>query len=117
MNVRRARVAALLLSSAALTGCDGTMYSRGQGPYAVGKYPFHAFATDIWFMSQVSGPGKAEIGMEGTGSTIFFWGLVSLPFDTVLDTVLLPVDLVAWAFGASKTWDEPVAPLPQIPKR
>jgi hypothetical protein len=77
----------------------------------------HAFATDIWFMSQVSGPGKAEIGMEGTGTTIFWWGLVSLPLDTAIDAVMIPVDLVAWMFGASKVWDEPLEPMPNASKR
>ncbi len=96
---------ATLLGCACLGGCHGTMFSRGGGPYAVGKYPFEAIAVDIGLMAQVR-PDERESGLSKHDSpNLFLWGLVSLPFDAVLDVVLAPVDVVAWLFGCNKGFE------------
>ena len=40
--------------------------------------------------------GLSDFG--GLGCTFGLFGLVSLPFDFVIDTVLLPFDFVSWVF-------------------
>lgn len=99
----------LLLACTALGGCYGTMFSRGSGPYAVGKYPFEALAVDIGFMAEVRPDERFSGVPREQGPNLFLWGLVSLPIDTVVDVVLAPVDVVAWIFGCDKAWESTAA--------
>ncbi len=101
----RRRAIATAAACTVLAGCTGTMLSRGTGPCSVGKYPFEAIALDIGFMAATRADER-DTGVPGKeGTPTFLWGLTSLPIDTVVDVVLLPVDVVAWIFGCSKTWE------------
>lgn len=92
-----------------LAGCYGTEFSRGTGPYAVGKYPFEAIVIDIGFMAQVRVDGRNAGTAPQDGPNLFWWGLVSLPIDTVVDVALAPVDVIAWIFGCDKAWESAAA--------
>jgi hypothetical protein len=41
-------------------------------------------------------------GSTWLGAPAFLFGLISLPFDTVFDVALSPVDAVGWVFGLRK---------------
>lgn len=83
-----------------VSGC-GSLFSRGMGaPF--GGYPFEAVALDAVFICSVGGPGQQVLDQWMTGDVLFFWGLLSLPFDLLMDTIMLPVDLGAWACGHHK---------------
>lgn len=93
------RLPAALLAAVLLSGCTGTMLTRtdaemplaATGSYdAVGGYPFQAVAVDYRL--------EERSGGEGDSYNVF----LSLAVDLVVDVVLLPVDLVAWAFGCEK---------------
>lgn len=108
MNAGTALRVASLLAFASLGGCYGTQITRGGGPYAVGKWPFEAIAFDIGLMAQVR-PDERESGLaKGDQPNLFFWGLTSLPFDTVFDVVLSPVDIVAWILGCNKGFESKI---------
>jgi uncharacterized protein YceK len=59
-----------------------------------GKYPYAAVVGDLKIVP--------TIGSHHEGD--FFGGLalISIPLDFVIDTLLLPIDLVAWPFGFKK---------------
>jgi uncharacterized protein YceK len=67
------------------SGC-GTVMSRG-GENFFGAYPYQSTAADV--------------GMCGSTETIGA-GLPSFPFDLILDTVFLPLDLGFWVAGQHK---------------
>jgi hypothetical protein len=82
-----------------LSGCAGTMVSRSDAPspYAdsrrgsmFGGYPFQAVVVDY----------RIEQDNLNEGNSYIVLG--SLAVDTVVDLVLCPIDLVAWAFGYHK---------------
>ena len=80
-----------VIASFMLSGCLGTFSSRDCD--VVGKYPGMAIAEDFRVMGT---PGP-----YGTGWLAVI-ALISLPVDIVVDTVLLPVDLIAWPFGLKR---------------
>ncbi len=89
----------ILLGALLLSGCTGTMLTRTSSPMPMaasgsydsfGGYPFQAVVVDYRI--------EERSGNAGDNYTIF----VSLAIDLVIDTVLSPVDLVAWAFGCRK---------------
>ena len=89
----------LLLSTLLLSGCTGTMLTRSDEPMLhaesgshdmFGGYPFQAVVADYHI---------EESGDNSGDSHVVF---VSLAIDIVVDTVLSPIDLVAWAFGCHK---------------
>ena len=98
---------ALLLALAASLGGCGTMVTRGDLHAPVGAYPLEAIGFDLsglyhgfteptlWHPEH---DRAAKVAKEGEVIGL----ILSLPADLVFDVVLLPVDLVAWVFGARK---------------
>ncbi len=82
------------------SGC-GTLLSRGEGSFC-GAYPFEAVAADVVMIA-----GQFDQDQEAW----ILRGLVSLPFDLVVDIALAPIDLVAWPFGHRK--GKPRSPEPE----
>lgn len=72
-----------------------------------GAYPFAAVWTDGLMVGQMFSGRVVFRSFDMSGVEVGLWGVVSLPVDLVLDAVLLPVDLVCWAFGARKDMDPP----------
>lgn len=75
-----------------LTGC-GTICTRYPGGSdGVGARPYEAVVQDAVICKSVEGCAM---------------GILSMPVDIALDTVLLPVDLIAWPYGCKKqpAWD------------
>lgn len=83
----------VLASLICVTGC-GTIELRGGGTPVFGAYPYQSTAQDIKWC------GNAET-IAG--------GLPSMPFDLILDTACLPLDLLSWAFGHYKSFDKSFA--------
>ena len=97
--MRPARLCVLTLCVLLLPGCTGTRLTRTASPMplaasgsfdSVGGYPFQAVVVD--YRIEESG------GNTGDNYTVF----ASLAVDLVIDTLLSPIDLVAWAFGCRK---------------
>jgi hypothetical protein len=98
----------------------GTMFSRSQD-HTFGRYPFEAVAKDGVMISRCFEPKVQVGGADLPGYTLTLWGLFSLPVDLVIDTLALPVDLVAWACGNHKndfygSGETPVPPKPERPE-
>jgi len=94
-----------LLLAAVLPGC-GTLFGRTRADY-IGAYPGQAIVFDVWAMSslfQGKDPERPHDDLERRreGEMNFVGGLLSLPFDVVIDVVLLPADLIGWLFGLEK---------------
>lgn len=93
----------LVFSLFLCSGC-GTLFTRcGDNGNVIGKYPYSAVGKDIDMIASVE---------SGVGYTILLIapsGLISLPIDIVVDTVLLPADLIAWPFGLSKDTSNPLS--------
>ena len=90
-----ARLLVLVFCLVFISGCLGTISTRDKGNFA-GGYPYQAVAFDGYCVAEARGnlaPG----------------GLVSMPLDLVVDTVLLPIDLLLWPFGFKKVTYFPVA--------
>lgn len=90
-----------------LTGCTGTMVTRGDRPMPhvttaphslFGGYPFQAVVVDM----QMEMQGVNDDGEHGRGSGNPVGPILSLAVDLVVDLVLSPIDLVAWPFGCHK---------------
>ena len=93
----------VLALAASWSGC-GTIYTRtNRSP--VGRYPFDAVALDLWMLPMAFTGRHEVLGESKHGKQLTALGLLSLPIDLVLDTVLLPVDGIAWLFGAIKRDD------------
>lgn len=58
-----------------------------------GKYPYAAVAWDVKELKTIGGSKIGEFGE---------FALISIPLDLIIDTIMTPVDLVAWPFGFSK---------------
>jgi len=95
----KASLPILLLACTLLGGCTGTMLTRSSEPMPLaargsyntfGGYPFQAVVVD-WRMEERSGGDGESVGV-----------FASLAVDLVVDLVLSPIDLVAWAFGCEK---------------
>lgn len=72
------------------TGCGGTAITRtGEQRRTFGGYPFEAVAKDA-----------EMIAMDDQTLTLI--GCLSIPVDLVMDTLALPFDLSAWAYGVQK---------------
>ena len=91
MIERRILLPAAVALCAALSSC-GTVYSRGT--HAVfGAYPFQGVAVDAVMIT-----GHFRDDRE----VYIAQGLMSLPFDLVVDVALCPLDLIAWVLGGRK---------------
>lgn len=97
MRFLRLCLCALLLTG--FSGCTGTMLTRSDDPMPqaesgshdmFGGYPFQAVVVDYRI--------EESSGNAGDSHVVF----VSLAIDLVVDTLLAPIDLVAWAFGCRK---------------
>lgn len=99
----RGAIFACCASLTTLSGC-GTIASRGQRSW-FGAYPFQGVGVDLVFLSKTFDAPQDFLGMKAPGSFFLFWGLVSLPFDLVVDAVALPLDVGGWIFGVHKTPD------------
>jgi uncharacterized protein YceK len=122
------RIQLLLLLVAALpcAGCIGTLATRimtkdaeegaeaedGDGSF-IGAYPYASAAADIRVIQDAfdmtshgaTGEGVTERSSGvGCGVIGIIVGVGSIPLDLVIDTVLLPADLIGWSFGLEKTW-------------
>lgn len=81
-----------------LNGCFGTYATRfmandrSKDTSWVGKYPYQSIASDF---------NTAAHPRHG-GAVITMISIVSIPFDLVVDTILLPVDLILWPMGLKK---------------
>ncbi len=89
----------LLACVVLLSGCTGTMLTRSSRPMdhadpaphnMFGGYPFQAVVVDY----------QIESASQNDGNT--YEVFAALAVDLVVDTVLLPIDLIAWAFGCHK---------------
>jgi hypothetical protein len=100
--ITRLVVAACLIAMVlGQTGCMGTQYSRlAGGEDHFGKWPYQAVATDCLAVKDTF---KGCFGKDPTMYPVFgVFGFVSLPVDCVVDTILLPLDLVLWPCGYKK---------------
>ncbi len=79
-----------------LSSC-GTVVSRVHADH-IGAYPGEAILFDAWLIAAPFSGAASE-----PGARALLLGLLSLPFDAVLDVLLLPADLVGWPFGLRKT--------------
>jgi hypothetical protein len=89
-----------------LTGCMGTYMTRIEpinGSFC-GKSPYESLAADGFLVSHIGGGRDTSTnGSYDNGMGAFAWfGLFSIPVDFVVDTVLLPIDLIAWPLGYKK---------------
>ena len=89
----------LALLAVLLCGCTGTMMTRtdspmpgaARGSYSTfGGYPFKAVVVDYQLEERSNNGGDPHSAFLG------------LAVDIVVDLVLSPIDLVAWAFGCNK---------------
>ena len=76
-----------VLITVMLTGC-GTLVSR-TGHTSFGAYPYQAIGTDV-----------AVVAVEKPDVKVL--AFISIPLDLVLDTILLPPDLILWIAGHKK---------------
>jgi len=90
-----------------VTGC-GTIISRG-GDTKFGKYPYGGVGIDglgvCAAFAPDSGRHSGDMSIASLGLMripIFVGSIVSLPIDFCIDTILLPIDLVAWGKGYTK---------------
>lgn len=81
-----------------MSGCVGTILSRtpdgNENVSFLGAYPYAGVVIDFRLAS-----------LTRSGQLGDFSGplpLISIPLDIVIDTVLLPGDLIAWPFGYRK---------------
>ena len=85
------RLMMLCVLSVTLTGC-GTYIGRANAPH-FGAYPYEEVLSDCvmirYFYYQRDAP-------------LLVGCVASIPFDAVLDTLLLPVDLPFWVAGKHK---------------
>lgn len=97
MKHRARRFACLLalIGAMAFTGCAGTGFTRDSRKHAVGKYPFQAFVFDI--------NSAGHVFENDWGAIIGTFAIVSIPMDAVIDSVLLPADLILWPCGFRKS--------------
>jgi len=91
---RAVTVMAFALMTCLNSGCVGTVFSRMpsspmESPF--GRYPGDAVVLDVKFMSE--GDDKYHSALVGA---------LSIIPDIIIDTVLLPIDLIAWPFGFKK---------------
>jgi uncharacterized protein YceK len=91
------RIMMLCVLSVSLTGC-GTIVSRCQAPH-FGAYPYEGVLIDC-----VAPAGLLTGSRLSTSDRLGFSAafIASLPFDAVLDTLLLPPDLIFWIAGKHK---------------
>lgn len=102
------------LVACSLLACCGTMMTRERGD-RFGAYPFAAVASDLIWMSRIGeglqeNPRVPALLLNGPG--LFVSGLLSLPIDLLLDSTMLPFDLVGWAMGGRKDWCPPAKLIP-----
>lgn len=104
-NCFRVLTAALILASASgSVGCLGTgtsripSYNRPDESW-FGSYPYRAVVDDVEI---IAWSGGSIPDSPAWGSVGILAGIVSIPFDLVVDTVLLPVDAIGWICGKKK---------------
>ena len=76
----------------------GTAGTRFQNGSFAGAYPYSAVGTDVVLAKYIS--GNDDIHGFGYGAM----GIISIPLDVLIDTALLPFDLIAWPFGFKKSF-------------
>jgi hypothetical protein len=83
----------------------------------VGWYPYAAPVTDINQIGDLvgmvidafdKGASSDNRAMGCCAPVAIPFVLISIPIDVALDTLLLPIDLVAWSFGLEKTYESKV---------
>ena len=101
-----------------MTGCLGTIMTRMADGGGIGEteYGNDSFGTPLYAAITEDIVCTGEL-FEGRNYDKFFdcsdtwghlsllgglWGFCSLPVDVVCDTVLLPIDLIAWTCGYDK---------------
>jgi uncharacterized protein YceK len=82
------RLGPLIVCALSSSGCLGTLGTRSTK--AIGAYPYEAVYSDV-----------RDPWREGPSAIPF--DMLSLPFDIVVDTVLLPFDSIGWCFGQRKS--------------
>ena len=97
-TLRVTSILIVLSSCLVMPGCLGTYLSR-TGGNGCGKYPYLAIVYDVEVPLHVMDQPHESWGSK-TAAVIF--GILSVPFDLALDTVLLPLDLIAWPLGGEK---------------
>lgn len=85
-----------------LQGCAaGTYSTRGDAAqpdrHWIGSYPYKAFVSDFELINHTNRQLKGD--MLFPKSWVYSAAVISMPFDLVIDTILLPLDLAAWPFG------------------
>lgn len=110
-SVQPARGVVLLAAILVLPGC-GTVLTRGAPGY---HYPGKSVVEDLRLMFK-RGTGATSSGLrywESQGHRIHAAAfVVSLPFDLVLDTLLLPVDVGVGIYRLCSEGSEPKSPEP-----
>jgi len=66
-----------------------------------GAYPLQGVAFDFYMGNEVV--GNSIQNHEDPDQLLY--PLLSLPFDLVIDVILLPADLIAWPLGYEKGFD------------
>ncbi|HEY9049939.1 MAG TPA: YceK/YidQ family lipoprotein [Gammaproteobacteria bacterium] len=88
----------LALFTVFLSGCFGTYNTRimdhnqAKDTSWAGKYPYQAVALDV----------DAAANPRHGGAIVTIISIISIPLDLVVDTILLPVDLIMWPLGFEK---------------
>jgi hypothetical protein len=103
MKIAKYIVMVLIIFS--LFGCMGTLTTRvykhnDVEPDFVGAYPFSGLANDVKHVIKGNGENHVPVP-DGFTRMVSF---LSIPFDIVVDAILLPADLIAWPFGLKKGW-------------
>jgi uncharacterized protein YceK len=94
----------LALWLALLSGC-GTFVTRGENSW---HYPYKSAVEDVFMITdavagtELSSKGYDLMGMMVRGAPGA--GVLSLPLDLVIDTVLLPVDVGVGAYRLVRSW-------------
>ncbi len=87
LRLRMLSATVLGLYAWSVCGCVGTIFTRGTYDLC-GRYPGAAVALDADFIIHPDGKHDTQV-----------LGLLSIIPDLVIDTALLPIDLIAWPLG------------------
>lgn len=91
---------ARLLPLAIAASC-GTVYTRGRAdPF--GSWPLQAVVHDVQNIAAAFDPPPPSRERTAGSGFVAMQGFVSLPFDLVIDVVLVPVDVGGWLLGYTK---------------
>lgn len=97
------RLAWLVAAASCCTGCIGTLHSRFSAPLPGGGHfgwPFYAaVVSDCRWVSGHERSLTHDSGFIGGVPLVVYVAFLGVPVDAALDTVLLPVDVVASLVG------------------